>query len=329
MKTNDSIAMRILKSMVMPIIIFFIFFTATRLQGITTFGSIASFGSLMKQCIVLYIIALALSINMQSNRWDFSMGASLMLTCIISGNICIQHGLSVGVFLVFCVILSMLLSVVVGIVYVLIKIPPLIVSLGILMIYESLTGVLFNSGGIVLYSFTNLTVFGRAPYIYILLVVALVVYEFVTQYTRFGHDMKSLAGGQAIAVHIGVKEKKNIILAFLLSGFFIGLAAVIYVSINGQVKPALSLSSTSILFAAITPTIMGMYFAKFSNMPVGIFIGTFSLQLFTNGLIALGMNQSIQSIVAGVFLVVFVIFTFDPDRLKVLLRQWKLRKCIN
>lgn len=52
--------------------------------------------------------------------------------------------------------------------------------------------------------------------------------------------------------------------------------------------------------------LVGLYLSRFSNMALGIFAGTISMSVFSKGLTAYGLPGSLNNIILGVFIVVFM-----------------------
>lgn len=74
-----------------------------------------------------------------------------MLACIVAGRLSFgieNVALALIVYIVSVVALSLLLGVIVGAVYKFLRIPTLIASIGVCLIFESLTRILFNGAGV-------------------------------------------------------------------------------------------------------------------------------------------------------------------------------------
>lgn len=294
-----------LKTIILPVGLYILFLIVNRLTGNVTFGIGDSLDLMIRQLIPSTFIALGMCVGMLSGRWDFSIGAVVLLSAIIGANLATQFQLGAFGLLLICSLTAVIISTFSGIVYLVLRIPPMIATLGLVMVYESLSGVLFNGRGATIIANKDMTIFVKSPYIYILTVIFMALFYFVVTYTKFGYDMRSLAGGQQLAINIGVKEKKNVIMAFAFAGLFLGIAATLHVSFQ-VVKPAANLTSTAIMFTGITPVIIGLYLARFSNIPIGIVMGNLANNILVTGLIALGLNSTLQTVISGFALLLFI-----------------------
>lgn len=314
MHRSKAIVPNIIKTLLLPAAVYAFFLVLTLALNKQAFGTnMIAMKSMLQQSVFGLIVALAFSMHLLSGRIDFSMGAVIILAAIIGGNIAVKLDAGPYGLLLFCTLSAVVLSLITGILYIVLRIPPLIVTLAMLLIYEAISAFLFGGKGIMIYGNEKMTVFARWPHLYLLALISMVGFYFVLTYTRFGHDMRSLANGQHIAINIGVNEKRNVILTFIIAGFFIGIAATVFVSVQGQARPASSMSSTAYMFAAFTPVIIGMYLARFSNIPIGIFVASITMGLLQYGLVSIGVHASLQNVVSGIFLVLFIGITSNQQ----------------
>ena len=112
-----------------------------------------------------------------------------------------------------------------------------------------------------------------------------------------------------MAVKIGVKENKNVIMSFALSGLFLGAAAMIYVSNYGLIEAASNMSSGQIMFDSVLPVIIGMVIARYSCKAIGVAIAVISMRMVSYGLFCMGFNSTVQNVVSGLFILAVVIIT--------------------
>lgn len=80
-------------------------------------------------------------------------------------------------------------------------------------------------------------------------------------------------------------------------------------------QAAKDMSSTGIMWGALMPVIIGLSLARYSNVSLGVFMGVLTMQIINVGLVCMGTNGTISTIISGVFLLAFVIFTENKDKL--------------
>lgn len=289
-----------LKCLILPLIIYLIF--AVGSEG--RFGSPATMYVLLKQCIFPCLIAWGISFVMQMGVFDFSPGAVIVLAGILGGNLAQITGSGMFGMILFTMLFGMILTLITCTVFVFTRLPSLIVSLGMLMVYETLTMVVFQGGGISIPA--DWRVLYQEPYVFLVLIGVFLIFLFLQKYTRFGYHVRALGNGTQIAMNIGVNLNRTRYLAFPVEGLFLGLAAVMDMSITGSEIAVTSMLSCSTAFSAIMAVMVGMYLAKYCGMLLGTFIGAFSLKIIASGMLAFGWSAQMQKVGNGIFLIVFI-----------------------
>lgn len=315
-------AVNLLKTFMFPIAVYLSILIITLLMSKTGYVSFGAFDRIVRGSVLTTITAYAIALPLSGGRWDFAPGIIIMLAGIIGSNITIDLGLGPVMLLMITIAIAIVLSLFEGLLYVWIRVPTIIVSLGVVMMYEAISGVVYGGSGTQLFMHANLTIFARSPWIYILLAVVMVLFYYLLAHTKFGYDTRSLSANPRLAVNMGVKEKKNILLTYLVVGALLGIAAVINAS-TVLVSPAGNLSSTALMFSSMAPVLMGLYLAQFTNLPLGIFAGALGMNSLSYGMVVMGINSSLQTVVIGVFIVVFMAYTTNQERIRSYLNRTK------
>ncbi|MBU5670226.1 ABC transporter permease [Paenibacillus brevis] len=315
-------AVNLLKTFMFPIAVYLSFLVITLLMSKTGYVSFGAFDRIVRGSVLTTITAYAIALPLSGGRWDFAPGIIIMLAGIIGSNITIDLGLGPVMLLIITIAVAIVLSLFEGLLYVWIRVPTIIVSLGVVMMYEAISGVVYGGSGTQLFMHANLTIFARSPWIYILLAVVMVLFYYLLGHTKFGYDTRSLSANPRLAVNMGVKEKRNILLTYLVVGALLGISAVINAS-TVLVSPAGNLSSTALMFSSMAPVLMGLYLAQFTNLPLGIFAGALGMNSLSYGMVVMGINSSLQTVVIGVFIVVFMAYTTNQERIRSYLNRAK------
>ncbi|MCM8710327.1 hypothetical protein M2651_04715 [Clostridium sp. SYSU_GA19001] len=295
-------------SLIAPIAVYVLFAIICRANGIQTFGVGSDLEVIFRNTIYSGLISMAVSYNLTSGRFDFSVGATLILSVILAVDITQRMGLGPVPMLIICMVIGGILGTISGITYVMLRIPPMVVSLGITMIYEAIAFI-YKSQGVKLIGQTKMLIFARQPYITILALIILAVFVFLLNFTKFGYDTNSLRSGQQIAVNAGINEKKNTVICYLLSGILMAAAGIINLSILGTASPKTGLGSSSYIMNAFLPLFIGGALAKYSDRNIGIFIGSFMQACMISILAKFNVSSSIQTIISGMVVFVFLIYT--------------------
>ncbi|MCF0228115.1 MAG: hypothetical protein HUJ76_00290 [Parasporobacterium sp.] len=314
------------KTLIWPVAIYVLFLVLCKIfSPQAAFGTWKSIDGVIKQAILGALIAMAMACNMINDRWDFSMG----IICVCSSFIAtpIAKALSAGILendkrstgpswilLLLCIVICMLLCLINAVLYLVIKVPALVISIGVMLIYETLVRIV-NGGNGARLSGINYTLFGRSPWIYILAVAVFLIFAVIYTFTKFGYNVRSLGNNQQIANNIGVNETKNVILSYLLCGFILGVAACVNVGLKGSIEASSTFNNNmGMMFQAFPAVFIGLYLSRYTNFTVGIFIGAFCIKLMTAGVLALGLPSAVQDIGVGAFLFFFIALTTNQGR---------------
>ena len=104
--------------------------------------------NMVYQSVPAAILAWGVSYNMKIGNWDFSVGAAAMIAAIVGGNLASMLGLGPAGMFVLCTGTGLLCGCITGTLYYLLKIPTLIVSLGMVYLMESLSAIIFDGAGV-------------------------------------------------------------------------------------------------------------------------------------------------------------------------------------
>ena len=266
-------------------------------------------------------VALAIWMQLKNGRFDFSNGASMILTAIIAGNVGLKTG-SPWITMLVAILCGIVLCAFTAAVYMLGRLPIVIATIGVTLLYESLTYLIFGGGGIsTFYQNPTLSIFGHLPGVLLPPALAMGIFLFYSNYTVTGRKGKILANNQSAGVNIGIWEEANVSQTGMFTGAIVGLAATIYVSQN-QVMPQSGLSTAGIMFSYIVPVYMGMFIGLASNDVIGISIAAIGMAIFNYGLNCMNLGGGgWQQIIMGAFVMCFYTFSAQLNNIKALLRK--------
>lgn len=261
-------------------------------------------------------VALAIWMQLKNGRFDFSNGAAMILTAIIAGNVGLMTG-SPWITMLVAVVCGIILCAITAAVYMLGRLPIVIATIGVTLLYESLTYLIFGGGGVSnFYQNDKLSIFGHLPGVFLPTALAMAIFLFYTNFTVTGRKGKILANNQSAGVNIGIWEEANVSQTGMFTGAIVGLAATIYVSQN-QVMPQASLSTAGIMFSYIVPVYMGMFIGLASNDVIGIAIAAIGMAIFNYGLNCMNLGGGgWQQIIMGVFVMGFYTFSAQLGNIK-------------
>jgi ribose transport system permease protein len=233
---------------------------------------------------------------------------------------------SAALMLVITLLAGAVLGLISGGLYVLLRLPPIITSLGVTLIYE---GIMYTitGGKYVMTEVQNTSLsrfVGTWVYAALIILVVLAVSIFLFDHTRFGYDYRALKNGQKVAVNTGIREIANAVICYTLCGALMGIVGFLNAARNTTINGGqLNFASISIMFTAFLPMFIGSYISRYSNDKLGYLLAAICMSLL-NSTFAVFSNQvtaSTQSIINAVLLVVFLIYLNNENLLRKLLRK--------
>jgi len=292
----------------LPVFVYVLFFLCSGGR----FGRPASLIMNLKQTLAPTLISFAMCSNMLCNRMDLSAGAVVMLSAMFGAKIVYLYGIGVLPFALIVIGAGIVLGTVSGFMYMLLKVPAIVTALGMCMMYETLSNLASISWVTAIKGET--TIFGRFPYCLIIFIIMFAIFYLIFNKTRFGYHVRACASSQQIAKNNGVNPKKTAFLCYVVSSLFLGVAALLKISIQGSIDTPMYMSSTNIIFNCMLGIYVGLALEQHCNLLIGIFIGNFILNMLTTGLLSLGLSASLQDTAAGIFLLIIMIFTYNNQR---------------
>ncbi len=270
-------------------------------------------------------VALAIWLQLKNGRFDFSGGATMVLASILAGSIGKQTGSPIIAFVV-AVVVAVILCLITAGVYTIGRVPIIICTIGMTLLYESMTYLVVGGEGVRgFFSTSKLAIFGRVPGVFIPAVLALVVFYIYSNKTTAGRKGKILANNQSAGVNIGISEHKNVFASYVATGLILGFAAIVYISQN-DVTPQSGLATSGILFSYIVPVFMGTFIGLASNDIIGIAIAAIGMEIMNYGLNCLNLGSGgWQQIILGMFVLGFYAFSAQSYKITNFFQRLKSR----
>jgi putative multiple sugar transport system permease protein len=150
------------------------------------------------------------------------------------------------------------------------------------------------------------------PVVLVILGVLIIAYSLITRGTVFGRQVYAIGGNLSAAQLSGVNVRKINLWIFINMGFLSAVAGVIYSSRSNGAQPAAgqmfeldAIAAAFIGGAAVTGGV---------GTVVGAMIGGLIMAVMSNGMQLLGVDQSVQSVVRGLVLLLAVAFDVYTKR---------------
>jgi len=308
--------LNLVKAFILPIVFWILFTVITK----GTFGTWTLFLAIIRTSIVPLLVAMSLSFGMLMGLWNFAAGSVVYASAIFGAYIGTKLGLNIWFTSLFCILIGVLLNAVMGGLYRVLRIPCLVLSLGLVMVYESLPGLFVPNATSKIPLSANFL--GRSPWCYLVLLVMFAIFYYINNFTVLGANMSAIGSDAKIAFNSGINIDRVKFISFLIAGLFLGVAGVIYLSINVTVMGTIGLGSVTIIFDGIMGIFIAFVLIRYINYAVAVTVGTLTMRILASGLMALGLSSEVRSTLTGAFLFLVVVYSANSD----FFRRMKARK---
>ena len=272
------------------------------------FGSLDKMYFYLQSSIIYSVGACGFYFIIVMGLFDFSIGANVVLSAIVGVILSQQFGYA-GL-LVGCIVCGTIIGFLNGLLYVKLKIPSMIVTVGLMLIYESIAS--FMAQGKEQSLDKALQGFGHAPGNIILALVAFFVASLILRYTKIGTYCYAIGSNEYVAKNMGINVNKYKLLGFVLLHLLVGVMAILVVSYGTSMRAITGMGSMEFNFTPLMGCFFGLAFRKYNSPIIAIVIGEFIIALIFNGFIALGAPTTIQNVITGIALLLVVALTIKP-----------------
>lgn len=274
------------------------------------FGSLSNLFSYLQQALMPAVAGCGLYFIVIMGLFDFSIGANIVLSALIG--VIVGNKIGYVGFVISIVAVASLLGLINGIVYVKCRIPSIIVTIGLMIIYECL-GALLASGSVFTLS-KDLGAFGHAPMNIIFSLIAFAIAYYFLKCTKIGIYTHAIGSNEKSAENMGINVKKYKVIAFVLAGFFAGLMSILTVSYGNAMSPSTNMASMSRSFTPLMGCFFALAFKNSINPIISIIAGEFIITMIMSGLIVVGVPSTLQNLVIGVTLIIIILLTCRVER---------------
>ena len=298
-----------LKVIMLPVIVYLIFLVIC----FERFSNWNCIYTIFIQTIIPTITAYAIAYGNICGVFDFTIGSRLVISGVIGGLLAAQYGFA-GMIL-GAIISAIVVGIITGVLNWWLKIPSLVLTMGLAMVFEIIGSKLAGHYGFVQID-NKYAIFGSSPNIVIIFLLSAVLFYFVFNHTVFSFHMRAVGRNEAVAKNSGIKTDLVKCKSFVYGSVFIGIAAILTLSQSGSVGAQTSLGSVTIMFKPLISVLLALVLQRICDLTIGIFIAQFTLNIIFIGLIAVGLPDTFQNVVLGFFLLVVMILFENSGRIE-------------
>ena len=308
-----------LKVIMLPVIVYLIFLVIC-FERLSNWNCIYT---IFLQTIIPTITAYAIAYGNICGIFDFTIGSRLVISGVVGGLLAAQYGLA-GMIL-GAVLSAIVVGIITGVLNWWLKIPSLVLTMGLTMVFEIIGSKLAGHYGFVQID-NKYAIFGSSPNIVIVFVLSAALFYFIFNRTVFSFHMRAVGSNEVVAKNSGIKTDLVKCKSIVYGSVFIGIAAILTLSQSGSVGAQTSLGSVTIMFKPLISILLALVLQRICNLTIGIFIAQFTLNIIFIGLIAVGLPDTFQNVVLGLFLLIVMILFENSGRIDELREKRKVRQ---
>lgn len=280
--------------------------------------------ALLSQATISAILGWGMMFSMEAMTMDLAVGAKYLFAAIFGGNIAQMLGLGNWGALPMCLLFGFLVGLLDGCAYKYLRLPTIVVSIAMSLIYES-AATLINNGAGVKMDLKNLFIM-RFPWNVVFPLAAFIVAYLLFYKTRIGYHAKAVGLNAKVAVNKGISLYRTKMICYLITGTYAGLYAFAQLMRVGVVKTVANLASVPLGFDAMMCCFLAMAMAPLVNEMIGIFIGALTIQVLQYALLIVGVESEFQSIAVGVCVLIFLGLSNNSERMNAFIERRKIRR---
>ena len=280
------------------IVVFFAFASPNFL----TFSNITG---VLFSTVVIGTLAVGTTFVIVTAGIDLSIGTGMALCAVMSGVFLVNWQMPLLLGVLAAILFGGLIGLINGFNVAILKIPPFIATLAMMLVAQGLALVVSGSAPIYFtdvpgyseISTGNLVPGVNFPNAVIILAVVAVVAAVILNKTVLGRYTYSIGSNEEATALSGINTKKWLIIVYTLAGLFIGLAGVMISARLGSAQPATGMGYELQAIAAVVIGGTSLFGGKGSI--IGTVIGALIMSVLNNGLQIVSVPQEWQNVILG------------------------------
>jgi fructose transport system permease protein len=280
------------------------------------FLGVGALSTVLKQVTVTGFVALAQTLIILTAGIDLSVGAILVVSSLVMANLAVFSGVPVVLAVAIGIALGGVMGAMNGLLVTLMRLPPFIVTLGTLSIFESLKLWYSKSESVrnvdIEATAPSLLFFGKGfnisgasvSYGGITLMLLAALLWYVLNHTAWGRHVHAIGDDPDAALLSGINVNRTLVSVYTVAGVICGFAAWIAIGRVGSVSP---IAFEDVNLASITAVVIGgtSLFGGRGSI-IGSVLGAMIVGVFITGLSLAGVDDYWQKFAAGCLVIIAV-----------------------
>lgn len=276
----------------------------------SNFFSWSNISSILLATAVIGILALGTTFVIITGGIDLSIGTGMTLAAVMTGIFLVNMQLPLIVGVIGGILTGALMGVINGVNIAILKLPPFIATLAMMLIAQGLALVISGVRPIYFSSvegFKNIALGTLIPglpnAVLILFLLAIVAYLLLSK-TIFGRYTFAIGSNEEATRLSGVNTRKWLIVVYTVAGVFTGFAGVVIAARLDSAQPQIGVGYELQAIAAVI--IGGTSLLGGRGSIMGTVIGALIMSVLINGLRIMSIQTEWQNVVVGIVILIAV-----------------------
>ncbi len=268
--------------------------------------------SIMDYSYYITLMAIGVTFTLISGGVDLSIGTGLVCYSITGGYLVVYKHWPVALGMLVAILFGLAIGLLNGILVAIMNLPPFIATLCTMMMTRGLGSLCSGGFGIPWPQAGSQGAWFRSifkikigttkyPLGFLFIILFVIIMSIVLNKTKVGRYIIAIGSNKEAARLSGVNVKKYLIIAYVLSGLFAGLAGIAYAATFTSINPG---TGAGLELDAIGGAIIGgVSTTGGAGSIVGALLGVFVMSMLKTGLPYIGLQANWQQIITGIILI--------------------------
>ena len=292
--------------------------------GLLTSGNFFGMSRIMNTMNYVYFLgflSLGVTFVIATGGIDFSIGPVMFCCALVSGYSFLTYGLPMAAALILSILVGLLFGVFNGYLVAYWNVPPFIVSMASMNIAKGIASVFTKTQSVSWPQssdpngwYRNFVKVGNIPTGLIIFLTVAIICGVILNKTKAGRYILCLGSNKEVVRLSGVDVKRWEMLAYVICGVLVGMAAIFYVGAYTTVQPGYGdqYNNEAIAGCVMGGTSMAGGLASIGGTVIGVLI----ISLLQQGILALGFSKDYQFIITGIIVIAAVYADVSARRRK-------------
>lgn len=281
-----------------------------------TFRTYSTAVNILDASYYIGFMAIGICFVIATGGIDLSIGTVLTMSALVAGYLNTVKGIPMILTIIICIAIGLIFGLLNGILVAKMGLPPFIATLGTMMLSKGIGSIITSAQSVTWKASSDKEGWYRILFKYktesglmiptgfILLIVLAIIMAIILNKTKVGRYILAIGSNKEATRLSGVNVDKYLMLAYIISGTFAGIAGLAYASIYQTLLPGggAGFEMDAIAGVVIGGTSMVGGIATIAGTMIGVFI----ISVLKTGLPFIGLQPHYQQVATGIILVIAV-----------------------